>query len=296
MDGTESLLARQRKPSRYGGMQITNGKSVHVTLATDLHFSVDGRSLCESDVIPHEHPWVAEATGLLSSDNYISAVKVRGNLPLAVRAAWGRLHMCLLWCLSAARFLGTSCWYAPGLMAQGSPGMYDRLLTLVQSAAGKAGWSCIRACSGRTLYLKILKTVAGCGGTVVMSIACHVGDSGSILLGVALYSVLFPLFYLIKVSLPVEFLLSTGQNGNIKELPHPVSMYNEHMGGVDQKLSTSQGRNPSTNLGRNIFCIDQQGGLLCICPLQQKLSCCRQAITLLFHDNSCGRTLLYKNE
>ena len=57
-------------------------------LTTDLHSSVVGRSLCKSDLVPNEHQWVAEATGLLSGANHIGAVKVWGNLlPSAVRAA-----------------------------------------------------------------------------------------------------------------------------------------------------------------------------------------------------------------
>ena len=63
-DGAESLLAKQREPSRYGGMQITSRKSLWVALTTDLHSSVDGRGLRVSDLVPHQHQWVADATRL----------------------------------------------------------------------------------------------------------------------------------------------------------------------------------------------------------------------------------------
>ena len=90
-EGAELLLARQREPSRYRGVSITSGENLRVALANDLHDSVDGRGLRESDLVPHQHQWVADATSLLSGANYIGAVKVRGNLlPSAVRAARGR--------------------------------------------------------------------------------------------------------------------------------------------------------------------------------------------------------------
>ena len=54
-DPAESVLARQRGPSRYGGVQITSRESLRVALATDLHSSVDGRGLRESDLVPHQH-------------------------------------------------------------------------------------------------------------------------------------------------------------------------------------------------------------------------------------------------
>ena len=122
-DGAESLLARQREPSRYGGVQVVNGESLRVALANDLHSSVGGRGLRESDLVPHQHQWVAEATGLLSGANYIGAVKVRGNLlPSAVCAARGRPHMSVL-CGSCWRpdHSVTSCKCARGLMAQELP-------------------------------------------------------------------------------------------------------------------------------------------------------------------------------
>ena len=81
----------QRVPSRYGGVSITSGENLRVALASDLHSSVDGRGLRESDLVPHQHQWVADAANLLSGANYIGAVKVRGNLlPSAVCAARGR--------------------------------------------------------------------------------------------------------------------------------------------------------------------------------------------------------------
>ena len=47
--------AEKSEPSRYGGVQITNGESLWVALTTDLHSSVDGRGLRESDLVPHQH-------------------------------------------------------------------------------------------------------------------------------------------------------------------------------------------------------------------------------------------------
>ena len=52
-DGAESLLAKQKEPSHYGGMQITSRESLWVALAAGLHSSVDGRGLRESDLVPH---------------------------------------------------------------------------------------------------------------------------------------------------------------------------------------------------------------------------------------------------
>ena len=96
-EGAEPLLARQREPSRYGGVSITSGENLRVALANDLHSSVDGRGLRESDLVPHQHQWVAEATSLLSGAHYIGAVKVRGNVLLsAARAARGRPMMSVL--------------------------------------------------------------------------------------------------------------------------------------------------------------------------------------------------------
>ena len=96
-DGAESLLAKQMEPSLYGGRPITSGESLGVALAAALHSSVDGRVLCESDLVPHQHQWVADATRLLSSANYIGKVKVRGNLlPSAVRAARGCTGLSIL--------------------------------------------------------------------------------------------------------------------------------------------------------------------------------------------------------
>ena len=144
-DGAESLLARQREPTRYREVQITNRESLRVALATDLHSSVDGRGLRESDLVPHQHRWVNQASGLLSGANYIGAVKVRGNLlPSAVRAARGRPHMSVL-CGACRRpgSLGHILQVCPRTHAS-RVARHDRLATLVQSAAGKAGWSCIR--------------------------------------------------------------------------------------------------------------------------------------------------------
>ena len=86
-----------------------------------------------------------EATGLLSGANYIGAVKVRGNLlPSAVRVARGRPHMSVL-CGACRRpgSLGHILLVCPRTHVL-RLARHDRLATLVQSAAGKASWSCIR--------------------------------------------------------------------------------------------------------------------------------------------------------
>ena len=54
-DGAESLLARQREPSRHRELRITSGECLRAALASDLHSSVDGRGLRESDLVPHQH-------------------------------------------------------------------------------------------------------------------------------------------------------------------------------------------------------------------------------------------------
>ena len=104
-DGAEFLLAKQREPSRYGGVEIASGSSLWAALATDLHSSADSRGLRESDLVKQQHQWVAESTGLLRGADNIGAVKVRGNLlPTAVRAARGRTGgKCPLWRSPATR-------------------------------------------------------------------------------------------------------------------------------------------------------------------------------------------------
>ena len=74
----------------------------------DLHSSVDSRGLRDSDLVPHQHWWVVEATRLLSGTNNVGAVKVRGNLLYsAVRACQGLpSYKCPLWRLSATWITG----------------------------------------------------------------------------------------------------------------------------------------------------------------------------------------------
>ena len=144
-DGAESLLAKQREPSRYGGVEIASGSSLRAALATDLHSSVDGRGLRESDLVPQQHLWVAEGTSLLCGANFIGAVKVRGNLlPTAVRAARGRTGVSVL-CGACQRpgSLGHILQVCPRTHAS-RVSRHDKIVSLVQTAAGKAGWSCIR--------------------------------------------------------------------------------------------------------------------------------------------------------
>ena len=86
-----------------------------------------------------------EASRLLSGANYIGEAKVRGNLlPSAVQAARGCPHMRVL-CGTCRRpgSLGHILQVCPRTHAS-RVARHDRLATLVQSAAGKAGWSCIR--------------------------------------------------------------------------------------------------------------------------------------------------------
>ena len=127
-DGAESLLAKQREPSRYEGMRITSGKSLWVALAADLHSSVDSRGLCKSDLVPHQHQWVADATKLYS----------------AVCAARGRTGISVL-CIACQRpgsleHILKVCPRTHGWRVS----RHNRIVSLVQTTAGKAGWSCIR--------------------------------------------------------------------------------------------------------------------------------------------------------
>ena len=143
-DGAESSLARQREPSRHGEMWITSGECLRAALASDLHSSVNGRGLRESDLVSRQHQWVAEGTGLLSGANYIGAVKVQGNLlPSAVRAARGRPLASVL-CGACGRpgSLGHILQVCPRTHCS-RVARHDKLVTLVQATAGKAGWSCI---------------------------------------------------------------------------------------------------------------------------------------------------------
>ena len=59
-DGAESRLAKQREPSRYGGVETASWSSLQAALGSDLHSSVDGRGLRESNLVP-QHQWVAKA-------------------------------------------------------------------------------------------------------------------------------------------------------------------------------------------------------------------------------------------
>jgi len=144
-DSAESLLARQREPGRHGELRITSKESLRAALADDLHSSVDGRGLRESDLVPHQHQWVADGSGLLTGANYIGAVKVRGNLLLsAVPAARGRLLTSVL-CGACGQpsSLGHILQECSRTHSSRVASHY-KLVTLVQTAAGKAGWSCIR--------------------------------------------------------------------------------------------------------------------------------------------------------
>ena len=97
MESAESILARQRAPLVFRGVELNSPESLRATLAEELHSSVDGRDLEQSDLVPSQHHWVARATGLLSGAHYISAFKVRGNLlHSAARAARGRPHISIL--------------------------------------------------------------------------------------------------------------------------------------------------------------------------------------------------------
>ena len=145
MDSSESLLAWQREPSRYGKVQTTSRESLQVALATDVHSAVDGRGLRESNLVPQQHRWVAEANGLLSGTNFTGVVKVQENLlPSAVHAARGCQHTSVpygaCWRPGSLGHILQACPRTHGLRAP----RHNRLATLVQTAAGKAGWSCSR--------------------------------------------------------------------------------------------------------------------------------------------------------
>ena len=51
-DGAESLLAREREPTRYREVQIMNRESLRVALATVLHSSVDRRVCTKVTLFP----------------------------------------------------------------------------------------------------------------------------------------------------------------------------------------------------------------------------------------------------
>ncbi|KAL9976765.1 hypothetical protein ACROYT_G014095 [Oculina patagonica] len=55
MKSAEYLLARQGQPSLYCGVPITSKDSLRAALATNLHSTVDGRGLAQSDLVPQHH-------------------------------------------------------------------------------------------------------------------------------------------------------------------------------------------------------------------------------------------------
>ena len=62
MESAESLLTRQRAPARLRGVELNSRESLRATLVEELHSSVDGRGLEQSDRVPSQHHWVAGAT------------------------------------------------------------------------------------------------------------------------------------------------------------------------------------------------------------------------------------------
>jgi len=188
-DGAEFLLARQTEPGRHGELRITSKESLRAALADDLHSSVDGRGLRESDLVPHQHQWVANGSGLLTGANYIGAVNVQGNLhPSAVQAARGRLLTSVL-CGACGRpgSLGHILQVCPRIHSS-RVARHDKLVTLVQTVAGKAWWSCIReplitTCAGlrqpdlifHHCQLPTVREACGCDNTST--------DAGTVLRG-----------------------------------------------------------------------------------------------------------------
>ena len=126
-------------------MELNSRESLRATLAEELHSSVDGRGLEQSDRVLSQHHWVAGATGLLSGANYIGTLKVCGNLLYsATRAARGRPHMSVL-CDACRRpeTLGHILQVCSRTHAS-RISRHDKIVSLVQTTAGHAGWSCIR--------------------------------------------------------------------------------------------------------------------------------------------------------
>ena len=150
-DGAESLLARQREPGRHEKLRITSKESLWAALADDLHSSVDGRGLRESNLVPNQYQWVADGSGLLTGANYIGAVTVRGNLlSSAARAARGcPLTSILCGACGPPGSLGHILQVCPRTHSS-CVARHDKLVTLVQTATGKAGWYCIREPAIRT--------------------------------------------------------------------------------------------------------------------------------------------------
>ena len=145
MEGAEFVLARQRSPPVYCGELITSKGSLRAALATGLHTSVDGAGLAQSNLVPQQHQWLADASSLLSGANYIGAVKVCGNLlPTAARGARGR-PLASNNCDAHGRpeTLGHILQVCPRTHAS-RIARHDRVATVLQTTACKRGWSCIR--------------------------------------------------------------------------------------------------------------------------------------------------------
>ena len=146
MESAEFLLARQTEPTCYLGVQLVSKEGLRAALADDLHSHVDGRGLRQSsEVVPHQHQWVADASVPLCGASYIGALKVRGNLLYtAVRAARGRPGASVAYdACGRPESLGHILQVCPRTHAS-RISRHDRIVEIVKAAAAKVGWQCAR--------------------------------------------------------------------------------------------------------------------------------------------------------
>ena len=96
-------------------------------------------------VVPQQHLWLTDSSGLLSGANFIGALKVRGNLlSTSARSARGR-PLANYSCDACGRpeTLGHILQVCPRTHAS-RIARHDRIATAIQTAACKRGWSCVR--------------------------------------------------------------------------------------------------------------------------------------------------------
>ncbi len=85
------MLRSDSVPLHVVGIPICNKENLKRALAYGLHRSVDGSGLNKCSQVSIANKWVDSPTHLMSGANYISAIKVRGNLmATAGRMARGR--------------------------------------------------------------------------------------------------------------------------------------------------------------------------------------------------------------
>ena len=84
-------LRRLSQPRLLAGLPVTSPAGLVRAAAAALHGSCDGRGLANSREGEKYHRWVNSGSGLMSGQDYISAIKIRGNLVATpARCARGR--------------------------------------------------------------------------------------------------------------------------------------------------------------------------------------------------------------